>query len=168
MKPSIWKRACNHWWPVITRNWKFWCWMIARKTAGRLKSSVVSPTTACALSPDSRRQNDWLAKNYAYQQLAEAANGELLLFCGVDTRFEPGSLRALVALHLTTKASMISVLPAKLAAAEAGPGTLASASQPLCGSWPCPASGLNGRRCSARVGGNPPAVAGAERRFPGP
>ena len=34
----------------------------------------------------------WLAKNYAYAQLAEAANGEVLLFCGVDTRFEPESL----------------------------------------------------------------------------
>lgn len=38
----------------------------------------------------------WLAKNWAYQQLTEQANGELLLFCGVDARFQPGSLRAMV------------------------------------------------------------------------
>ena len=57
---------------------------------------------------------DWLAKNYAYQQLAAAASGELLLFCGVDTRFEPGSLRAMVELQLSSQAAMISVLPANL------------------------------------------------------
>src|SRR5581483_2264299 len=40
--------------------------------------------------------DNWLAKNYAYNQLAEAASGELILFCGVDTRFQSGSLRGLV------------------------------------------------------------------------
>lgn len=54
----------------------------------------------------------WLAKNYAYSQLAEAANGELMLFCGVDARFEPGSLRALVETLLHKKKNMISLLPA--------------------------------------------------------
>lgn len=38
----------------------------------------------------------WLAKNQAYDQLAKAANGELILFCGVDIRFEPHGLRELV------------------------------------------------------------------------
>jgi chlorobactene glucosyltransferase len=53
----------------------------------------------------------WLAKNYAYQQLAEAANGELLLFCGVDTRFQPHTLSTMVKLSLQKQKSMISVLP---------------------------------------------------------
>lgn len=53
----------------------------------------------------------WLAKNYAYQQLADEANGEILLFCGVDTRFSPGSLEAMVETMLTRKNSMLSILP---------------------------------------------------------
>ena len=53
----------------------------------------------------------WLAKNYAYAQLADQANGDLLLFCGVDTRFAPGSLDALVGALLLNHASMLSVLP---------------------------------------------------------
>jgi Glycosyl transferase family 2 len=53
----------------------------------------------------------WLAKNYAYEQLAEEANGEILLFCGVDTRFEPGTLRAMVATMRRRKLSMLSWLP---------------------------------------------------------
>ena len=53
----------------------------------------------------------WLAKNYAYEQLAAEANGDLLLFCGVDTRFEPGSLRNLVETFLQDKKTMVSLLP---------------------------------------------------------
>jgi hypothetical protein len=53
----------------------------------------------------------WLAKNYAYQQLADEANGELLLFCGVDTRFRPGSLGAMVKTLLSKKRQMMSVIP---------------------------------------------------------
>jgi glycosyltransferase involved in cell wall biosynthesis len=53
----------------------------------------------------------WLAKNYAYQQLAAEANGEILLFCGVDTRFRPGSLTAMVQTMKSRKKSMLSVLP---------------------------------------------------------
>jgi cellulose synthase/poly-beta-1,6-N-acetylglucosamine synthase-like glycosyltransferase len=53
----------------------------------------------------------WLAKNYAYQQLAEVANGELLLFCGVDTRFQPQTLSTLVKQLIQKNKSMISLLP---------------------------------------------------------
>jgi chlorobactene glucosyltransferase len=58
----------------------------------------------------------WLAKNYAYYQLAEEANGELLLFCGVDARFEPGSLRTLVTTMLDKKKTMLSIIPKNTAA----------------------------------------------------
>lgn len=54
---------------------------------------------------------NWLAKNAAYQQLYEEANGELLLFCGVDVRFQPGSLRELVAALQHKRKSMISLIP---------------------------------------------------------
>lgn len=53
----------------------------------------------------------WLAKNYAYQQLAEAASGNILLFCGVDTRFQPQTLSLLVKTFLQKQKTMISVLP---------------------------------------------------------
>jgi chlorobactene glucosyltransferase len=53
----------------------------------------------------------WLAKNYAYEQLASNANGEILLFCGVDVRFEVSSLRRLIEQMLASNKSMISLLP---------------------------------------------------------
>lgn len=53
----------------------------------------------------------WLAKNQAYQALAEAASGEVLVFCGVDVRFKRESLRALVGSMFARKKQMISVLP---------------------------------------------------------
>jgi glycosyltransferase involved in cell wall biosynthesis len=53
----------------------------------------------------------WLAKNYAYQQLSQAANGDLLVFCGVDTRFEPNSLHQMVELHIQKDKQMLSLIP---------------------------------------------------------
>ncbi len=61
----------------------------------------------------------WLAKNQAYARLADEASGELILFCGVDVRFGPNAIRALVtSLRLRDK-SMISVLPRRLDASMA-------------------------------------------------
>lgn len=56
-------------------------------------------------------EDNWLAKNQAYQQLLDEANGELMLFCGVDARFTPESLRTLVTSMLAKKKSMISLIP---------------------------------------------------------
>jgi glycosyltransferase involved in cell wall biosynthesis len=53
----------------------------------------------------------WLAKNYAYHQLAAEANGEILLFCGVDTRFQPDTLRAMVEIMTQKRKSMVSFIP---------------------------------------------------------
>lgn len=53
----------------------------------------------------------WLAKNQAYQQLLEAANGDLVLFCGADVQFEPDTLKNLVLMMLEKKKSMMSVMP---------------------------------------------------------
>lgn len=55
--------------------------------------------------------DEWLAKNYAYHQLTEASSGELLLFCGVDVKFEPDSLSQLVKILLEKKKQMLCVLP---------------------------------------------------------
>lgn len=53
----------------------------------------------------------WLAKNQAYHKLLNEANGELVLFCGVDVRLGPRAIRALVATMLNRKKTMISVMP---------------------------------------------------------
>jgi glycosyltransferase involved in cell wall biosynthesis len=53
----------------------------------------------------------WLAKNYAYEQLALEANGELILFCGVDVRFDTHSVKDIVEVMLSKKLSMMSVMP---------------------------------------------------------
>lgn len=55
--------------------------------------------------------DNWLAKNFAYQQLFEASSGELVLFCGVDVRLAPDSLSRLVTALQHKHKSMISVIP---------------------------------------------------------
>lgn len=60
------------------------------------------------VAPDS-----WIAKNFAYDQLAGEASGDVLLFCGVDTTFEPRTIRALVETLLARKKEMLSVLPTR-------------------------------------------------------
>jgi glycosyltransferase involved in cell wall biosynthesis len=56
----------------------------------------------------------WLAKNHAYNQLAQAASGQYILFCGVDVRLGPSTVRSLVTTLLNKKRSMISVLPLRV------------------------------------------------------
>jgi hypothetical protein len=58
--------------------------------------------------PDETR---WLAKNYAYEELVEAASGDLFLFCGVDTIFEPHTIRRLVNILEDRGKNMLSVMP---------------------------------------------------------
>lgn len=56
-------------------------------------------------------EDNWLAKNQAYERLAETASGEILLFCGVDIRFDPASLRQLVGYMMQKKKDMVCVMP---------------------------------------------------------
>ena len=56
--------------------------------------------------------DNWLAKNYAYEQLTAVASGELLLFCGVDTRFQPETLAVMVNELQTRRKTMLSFIPA--------------------------------------------------------
>ncbi|EDK72800.1 glycosyl transferase, family 2 [candidate division TM7 genomosp. GTL1] len=53
----------------------------------------------------------WLGKNYASETLASTANGEFILFMGVDTRIEPHTISELVNYTLLKHVSMVSVLP---------------------------------------------------------
>jgi glycosyltransferase involved in cell wall biosynthesis len=71
--------------------------------------------------PDETR---WLAKNQAYDHLAQEASGELLLFAGVDVVFSPHSVRELVQLMLAKQKEMISVLPLRAEAAQASASLL--------------------------------------------
>ncbi len=56
-------------------------------------------------------KDTWLAKNQAYDQLAQEASGDYILFCGVDIRFEPDSIRKLMTVMLEREKQMISVMP---------------------------------------------------------
>jgi glycosyltransferase involved in cell wall biosynthesis len=56
----------------------------------------------------------WLAKNLAYERLAEESNGDIILFCGVDARFEPTSIRRLVETMVHKNKSMLSIMPRNL------------------------------------------------------
>lgn len=53
----------------------------------------------------------WLAKNYAYEQLLRASSGEYILFCGVDARFEPGTINRLLEGVIESNKDMISLMP---------------------------------------------------------
>lgn len=68
----------------------------------------------------------WLAKNQAYDKLADEASGELVIFCGVDVRFGPDTVRALVTTMLTRKKDMVSILPRRMSS-----GTSAAFIQPI-------------------------------------
>jgi len=57
---------------------------------------------------------DWLGKHWACHQLAEAADGEYLLFADADTVHEPHMLRQSASAMLTEKADLISALPCQI------------------------------------------------------
>jgi len=58
-------------------------------------------------------QETWLPKTQAYAQLAQEASGEYVLFCGVDIRFAPDSLRQIVRTMLAKHKLMLSILPVR-------------------------------------------------------
>jgi glycosyltransferase involved in cell wall biosynthesis len=53
----------------------------------------------------------WIGKNWACQQLAEAASGEVLVFTDADVLWRPGALPALVSEMARQKAAAFSVFP---------------------------------------------------------
>lgn len=60
----------------------------------------------------------WQPKNHAYDRLLREASGEYVLFCGVDVRFAPDSLRQLLRVMLHKRKGMLSLLPWRAAEAE--------------------------------------------------
>lgn len=56
----------------------------------------------------------WLAKNQAYEKLYQEASGELILFCGVDVRFDRRTIRNMVNVLRHRNKAMLSVLPKRI------------------------------------------------------
>lgn len=54
---------------------------------------------------------NWLAKNQAYNKLLNEANGEIVVFCGVDIRMDNDSLYQMVNIMQSRQKRMVSVLP---------------------------------------------------------
>lgn len=59
---------------------------------------------------DTPKEN-WLAKNQAYDKLLREASGEIVLFCGVDVRFEPDAIKQIITTLVSRNKRMMSVLP---------------------------------------------------------
>lgn len=60
----------------------------------------------------------WQPKTQAYDHLLREASGDYILFCGVDVRFAPNSLRRLVEVLLYKRKTMLSLLPWRTAGVE--------------------------------------------------
>lgn len=55
----------------------------------------------------------WLPKNKAYDKLLEESHGEIVIFCGVDVRFDHRSLNIVIETMLNQHLKMASILPVK-------------------------------------------------------
>jgi len=53
----------------------------------------------------------WLGKNWACQQLAQQARGDVLVFTDADVRWQPAALRQVVALMHDSRADLVTVWP---------------------------------------------------------
>jgi glycosyltransferase involved in cell wall biosynthesis len=62
----------------------------------------------------SKPDESWMPKNQAYQRLLDSSLGQIVVFCGVDTRFAPHTFNKLIGLMLSNNLDMISVLPQRL------------------------------------------------------
>lgn len=56
----------------------------------------------------------WLAKNLAYETLYQQASGDIVLFCGVDVRFEADTIRHIIEQMLARRKRMVSIMPVRL------------------------------------------------------
>jgi chlorobactene glucosyltransferase len=54
---------------------------------------------------------DWSGKNWACQQLGEAATGDFLIFTDADVQWQPGALAALLAYQHQSQADLLTVWP---------------------------------------------------------
>ncbi|GAA2515168.1 glycosyltransferase family 2 protein [Pilimelia columellifera] len=66
------------------------------------------------LLPGRPKPEGWVGKNWACHQLAEAATGDLLVFCDADVRLAPGAVGALRDQIDAQRADVFSVFPRQL------------------------------------------------------
>lgn len=57
--------------------------------------------------------DNWLAKNFAYQQLFDSSSGQILFFMGVDARLAKGTISSIVERKQATNVKMLSILPTR-------------------------------------------------------
>lgn len=61
--------------------------------------------------PGEPPRDGWLAKNQAYDVLTQQASGDLILFCGADTRFDPHTISQMVQLYQAEQLNMLTIMP---------------------------------------------------------
>ncbi len=71
-------------------------------------------------------ESGWLAKNQAYNKLADESTGDYLIFCGADVVFEPDSFKKLINIAISKQEKMVCVLPLRI-----GTSILGSFIQPM-------------------------------------
>ncbi|MCA9982582.1 MAG: glycosyltransferase, partial [Anaerolineales bacterium] len=76
---------------------------IAQQAAGDVRVLTGSPLPA-----------GWMGKNWACHQLAQHAQGDILLFTDADVRWQPGALAAVVDLFERTEADLLTVWPTQI------------------------------------------------------
>lgn len=80
-------------------------------TTGRILADLAAKEKRLSVLKGKPLPTDWLGKHWACHQLAQAANGELLLFTDADTRHHPHTLRHAVAALLAQDADLLTALP---------------------------------------------------------
>jgi len=79
-----------------------------------LAGSLLADTPHARLVAGTAPPAGWVGKNWACQQLADQASGELLVFCDADVLLAPGAVRAVLAERARQRADLFSVFPRQL------------------------------------------------------
>jgi len=82
----------------------------------QILQELAAKDTRLALMKGKPLPDDWLGKHWACSQLAEAADGELLVFVDADTYHEPGMLRGAASAMIAENTCLISALPRQIVA----------------------------------------------------
>lgn len=80
----------------------------------QILQDLAAANTRLALIKGKPLPDDWLGKHWACSQLAEAADGELLVFVDADTYHEPGMLRGATSAMIAENTCLISALPRQI------------------------------------------------------
>lgn len=76
---------------------------------GRIACDVAGDDERFRLIEGTTLPKNWMGKNWACHQLAQAAQGEIFIFTDADVQWQPDSLSAVVAEMKSSKADMVTV-----------------------------------------------------------